>query len=378
MDPLIERQKITSGTLFELPLKDGSTVISKPQFMYHEGGCLRGVPWSIYDSFDIIIKENGQIKIYTVDLEHINHHNNFFESYMKYGYGVSLYEYAPLSGNFTYDIKMKSVHKSYSQTCTDAAQLAKMLADQSNLELCLFLSGGVDSEAMAIAFKNANVKFTPFIIKMNDGLNYHDIKYALNFCESLSITPKIYDFDVYKFLNEKLYYHYGLKYRSRYLEIQMLLSALDHNIDIFPVFPANIPFVVSQDNVTGFNLLIDQFHAVYRYLYLNRRHGIENFFYFTADQYSSAVASPIYNAFLLGKNMDYYDKVSIYNYFGFNVLPKKRKYTGWEKVKYLYAQKHFENSGVMIDDYFFYEVNLRYLDKFLLMEYKWPSSNNFN
>ena len=366
-------QTVYSGTLLEIPFENHVQIINKPDFMHFEQGTLKGIPWSNLDSFVIDFESQG-IKYQKLFLvQHIDHFQNFYESYMKYGYGDQLHEYAP-KDIFTYDINVVQPTKNYQDACKEAAHIAKYQAEKSNLELTLLMSGGVDSEAMAHVFLNAGVKFTPVIIEMNNGLNDYDIKYALDFCRNTNLTPKIYHFNVYQFLDNKEHFTYGLKYRARYVELQMIFRMLDNHPEIFPVLPANIPFVVSSNNVTGFNLLIDQFHSLYRYLYLNSRPGIENFFYYTAEQYSAAISSPVYASFLSGKSMDYYDKVSVYNYFGMPVLPKPRKYAGWEKVKYMFTKKKHEETNIWDEDCFFKKTNLQYLDKFLLMEYKWPSS----
>jgi hypothetical protein len=59
----------------------------------------------------------------------------------------------------------------------------------------LYLSGGIDSEFVALAMLDAEVKFTPVIFQwVNDSqqvLNTHDILYALDFCNEHHLTPLI-------------------------------------------------------------------------------------------------------------------------------------------------------------------------------------------
>jgi hypothetical protein len=153
--------------------------------------------------------------------------------------------------------------------------------------------------------------------------------------------------------------------------MMMLFYALDNFKEAFPVFPANIPFVVTNGPVTSFNLLIDQFRSVWRYLFLNNRLGIENFFYHTPTQYFSAVNDPIYHGYLYGKNMDYLDKVSVYNYFGMPVKPKPYKYTGWEKVRKMFSDSYEKQTGQKkinaVSKLYFNQ-----LLKFFSIEYKIP------
>lgn len=59
----------------------------------------------------------------------------------------------------------------------------------------LYLSGGIDSEFVALAMLDAGIQFIPVIFQWtNDSeqlLNIHDIYYALDFCESNNLSPII-------------------------------------------------------------------------------------------------------------------------------------------------------------------------------------------
>lgn len=64
----------------------------------------------------------------------------------------------------------------------------------------LYLSGGIDSELIAYAFLEANLKFTPVIFnwtnKAGEIQNTEDTKYAFDFCEKHSLTPIVETVDI--------------------------------------------------------------------------------------------------------------------------------------------------------------------------------------
>lgn len=66
----------------------------------------------------------------------------------------------------------------------------------------LYFSGGIDSELVAKTFLDIGIKFKVVIFKYVDDegaiKNFHDIKYAYNFCESNNITPYTYEINIEK------------------------------------------------------------------------------------------------------------------------------------------------------------------------------------
>lgn len=87
--------------------------------------------------------------------------------------------------------------------------------------LYLCLSGGIDSEVMALAFINAEVPFKALTLKHKDGTNDHDISYAEDFCRKHQIEQIFVEFDPLTY-----YQKYLQEYRSvnifRYLQILIL------------------------------------------------------------------------------------------------------------------------------------------------------------
>lgn len=69
----------------------------------------------------------------------------------------------------------------------------------------LYLSGGIDSEFVALAMLDANIDFTPVIFQWVDDnntiYNIHDILYAIDFCNSHVLTPIIRKVNIEKLWN---------------------------------------------------------------------------------------------------------------------------------------------------------------------------------
>jgi hypothetical protein len=65
-------------------------------------------------------------------------------------------------------------------------------------------SGGIDSQVMVDCFIRAGVTFDVVIMRFPDDLNWHDIKTAVEFCESRDISYTFIDIDVIQFLSRDL------------------------------------------------------------------------------------------------------------------------------------------------------------------------------
>ena len=74
-------------------------------------------------------------------------------------------------------------------------------------------SGGIDSQAMVLAWKESGLKFDTVILVFKDNLNIHDVDDARAFCKINDIPLTEIELDIMQFLNRENY-DYALKYDS--------------------------------------------------------------------------------------------------------------------------------------------------------------------
>jgi hypothetical protein len=77
---------------------------------------------------------------------------------------------------------------------------AKLLANSTNRDIWICMSGGIDSEVVANTFKDLGIPFRALIAQFPDKLNEHDIVYARRWCENNKIEYKIFNFDMLDFI----------------------------------------------------------------------------------------------------------------------------------------------------------------------------------
>lgn len=189
----------------------------------------------------------------------------------------------------------------------------------------LFVSGGIDSQAMIYAWKLAEVPFD--VVHVNyEGFNLHDRDEIIEFCNAQNIHVNIIDFDLLDFLENRLN-EYATKYMcaSPQLCTHMAFSEMIHSGT--KVFAGNLILrEVPLDN-TIFGL--------HRYAVLSG-HSVIPFFLIGNERITKA---SIIKAQWIQKNTNapnYEFKCEHYRSIGIPIVPQRQKYTGFEMVKCYY------------------------------------------
>lgn len=250
----------------------------------------------------------------------------------------------------------------------DAALKIQKQADSAGLPIKLFLSGGIDSEAMARAFIQAQVPFTAVIGRYNQDMNQHDYETAILFCQSHDIAIQFVDVDVYQFLEEEGHLHYGREFACRSPQLAVYMHMLDQ-VQGFPVLAGNPIFPILQGNVETIKEgilsgnvtlervmgLSDQTQAaMLRYFERSERAGQPFFFQSSTELMMSFLKLPSTIQALVREEKVYNYQIKCYSYQegGFAVEPRADKYTGFEKYREDYDKKLNTQHGKGFDEKF--------------------------
>ena len=110
---------------------------------------------------------------------------------------------------------------------------AQILANSTDRDIWICMSGGIDSEVVAKTFKDLGIPFRALIAQFPDKLNEHDIVYARRWCEYYDVEYKLFDFDMLDFIKQghTKYLKDGLVSNNifRYFCIEMLQCIEDMN-----------------------------------------------------------------------------------------------------------------------------------------------------
>lgn len=189
----------------------------------------------------------------------------------------------------------------------------------------LFVSGGVDSQALLYIWKRSGVPFTAVNVWYH-GFNSHDFTEIAKFAQQLEIPIKQIAFNILDFLENRLD-DYAMKYEcsSPQLCTHMAFSELIE--EGTKIFSGNIPL----QNITSMNNTI---FGLQRYATKTNANLIP--FFLMMDEKSASIAA--HTAINIPENgMDAYEfKCHLYNILGIPVIPQKSKLTGFELLKDYY------------------------------------------
>jgi|LakMenEpi03Aug12_release.lakeMendotaPanAssembly.Ray.scaffolds.fasta_scaffold72174_3 hypothetical protein len=203
----------------------------------------------------------------------------------------------------------------------------------------LFVSGGIDSQAMLYAWKISNHPFNVYTFRYNQTYNIHDIKTLFLFCERESIPYTIVDFDYFKFLEEE-YDGIAKKYKCSSPQISM-------HIKMASMFTGTNVFS-GNFLMTGSAVLSHAILGIYRYSRTSEgKNTIPYFFLHTPELAYSMHGFKQDNFSEINdlERLGYRSKVRIYNLVGFPVIPQEQKFTGFEKFK-----EHYDSHTYVKDD----------------------------
>lgn len=141
------------------------------------------------------------------------------------GYGKNLEPYLPSEKQLF--IELPKLLAEPDVPSQEATKCARGLYNKYKTSLNLCLSGGLDSEVMALACLDAEVPFYVSILKFKNNLNIFDIQHALNFCERNNIVFRVHELDAVDFLEKKRYREYFEKYNCLKVEIAIQLWFLE-------------------------------------------------------------------------------------------------------------------------------------------------------
>lgn len=254
--------------------------------------------------------------------------------------------YLPLNLDEDFFINLKLDKESIQQYSIAAA---KSCASSLGHDIALCFSGGLDSQITLLSFLKAGVKFTTYCLVFDNNLNRHDVKSAREFCNKNGITLKEINIDTYHFLNKENY-NIGIKYKSVSPHFNLHYKMFDYLINLGHsgiVCGGQVP--LCNNSVWGINFVRNPYNFInYNIITENKCQGS---FLSYDPRLSWAIAlnkqdlkiSELLRSAGTDRNLsdkiNYNAKINAYVKSGFNIIPQKQKYTGFEYIKKEYEKK---------------------------------------
>jgi hypothetical protein len=223
-------------------------------------------------------------------------------------------------------------------------------AKELGSNIALSFSGGIDSQIALLSFLEAGVSFTPYIFVFNNNLNKQDVDHARRFCAMHNVKLNELKIDIIKFLNTENY-DIGLKYQSASPHFNTHYKLFDELKSMgYTGVVCGGQMPMKNDDTWGMNFT----RNTYNFLNYTKISGFKcQGSFISYDPKLSWAMALVYRNLNLGStkiqtgiNRDdqvrigYAAKINAYIRSGYNVLPQKKKYTGFEYVKLHYARKY--------------------------------------
>jgi hypothetical protein len=270
----------------------------------------------------------------------------FFNSHFKSGFD-EFFSPSPENAHFHY-ITIGKLEQLPLAPIEEAKRAARLISEKLQ-DPVLCLSGGLDSEAMAIAFLQEGIKFRGAIMNMQNGLNEYDIQAAKEFCKAHNVEFEEIHIPAMDILLSGAHLEIAEKYRTLSPERALFILFLE-KISGQPVIGGEILRREAINGDVNFCCPKDRDLSYWRYLQLNERAGVPYFHYYTPELTLSFMAhTKISDPDLevtdwRGRFADFYNhKLSVYREGGFEIADtdlRLQKWHGFEGLKMNFDSKH--------------------------------------
>ncbi|MBX2988534.1 MAG: hypothetical protein KF802_11620 [Bdellovibrionaceae bacterium] len=221
------------------------------------------------------------------------------------------------------------------------------------------MSGGVDSEAMAMAFLEAGIPVRAAIgIYGPNAMNTEDVADAFLFCRRHDIPVQEIPVDLTEFFESDRHLEYGRRFScaSPQLAVHLHLLSRIKGVPVLAWNPTEIEWNARERRIKF--LLPSEPHMSYlRYFALEKRPGVPFFFAYTPELIYSFWNTPQFREDLQRAHREssapdtppesrfsYWLKVKKYQQGGFPVIARHRKRTGFEEAKIFFKNRFAEKN----------------------------------
>ncbi len=257
------------------------------------------------------------------------------------------------SGN-SFHVDIDSPQNKQANYHSVSLEVAEKIYSNKINKIYVMYSGGVDSEYILNLFLTLGIEVIPVIVQLKPNYNFHDIKYAFDFCESKKLRPLVIDVDFDHFVKSGKIIDMAEEYQIGAYQFPSTFSVLE-KLDGTIVMGNHGPPHMTKDCETGLWYVdeIEPYFTVLKFFEKNNLTGAPFFLVHTPEQYLSFLQDPVMVALsknqFKGKQGNNSVKRIVYNRVGnFNQVLRK-KYTGYENIE---SSEIFNHPNLKIfDDY---------------------------
>jgi len=220
----------------------------------------------------------------------------------------------------------------------------KVQEEAKGKKIKLFLSGGYDSQFVALMLLKHNITFSPVIMKYNIPiglLNHDDFVNALEFCKKYTLQPEIISIDIIDFYLSQKYLFYAPASQCNCVPVYCFFEAISQIKDDF--------FLMGQGDIDYLEnnyIFREQLFSIQKFANANNIAGNSRFYEITFD-----IFYWFDRLYTMAQNTDqiYEIKENFMKIYG---LPSRKKLTGFSGIVRVFDKSVFDNIQYNLIDKF--------------------------
>lgn len=232
-----------------------------------------------------------------------------------------------------FGLPTRTVSNYFQETCL----VAEHLWEQRQGSVNLLYSGGLDSEYALNVFLHLGMNVRPVIVNLKPAYNYHETRWAFDFCEAKGLNPIIIDINFDHFVQSGMMYEYAIKMESCLYHYSAIAHAIDQ-LDGTVVLGEGEPYICYVPESNSWNIELYEYdYCIMKHLKNTRRQGIADFLSYSIEMHLAFLRDQRIEELAanqwpgkLGSNTS---KVVVYNrHSNFNIEPRW-KHHGYEVIE---------------------------------------------
>jgi hypothetical protein len=230
---------------------------------------------------------------------------------------------------------------------SECIETARLIRDDTDLDLWLLFSGGIDSEVALQSFLFAGIPVTAAITCFRGDLNRQDVRHAVKFCETHQIEYRLLHLDIERFVESGAALEFADRTKCVSPQLLHTMWAMDQ-VDGYPILGSGECYLVKRSAqrdgaMPGAGPDVwemfekERIASWYRHLIARGRPGCAGFFQYNPENMLAFLIDPMV-ADLCGNRLPTETttmKIKSMIYSRYFLLEPRKKYHGFENILHL-------------------------------------------
>lgn len=264
------------------------------------------------------------------------------KNYFKFGYNGKWFNQRKSKAD-QFDVNFSRADREIFDLRTEAVLAARDIFKKAKSDICILMSGGLDSEVCAEAFRLAKVPFRVIMHRYKNDLNIHDIAWGVIYCERHGIPYEFIDLDAVDFFSGECY-EMAKEFVS-YNTMLLCSARLSEKVaqkGLFPVISSG-DLYLKKHGGRWVHVEKDASSILYRFQIARKIDGVFGFHQWSPELMLAFVDDVRTVRLFSNRLMENYSDITPYKYDIYSQhfnIEKRPKYHGFEKLLPLIASDY--------------------------------------